>query len=29
VRTIVYLHGFISSPQSRKAVVLGDYLKVA
>jgi len=22
----VYLHGFISSPQSRKAVVLGDYL---
>jgi predicted esterase YcpF (UPF0227 family) len=26
VRTIVYLHGFISSPQSRKAVMLGDYL---
>ena len=26
MRTIVYLHGFISSPQSRKAVVLGDYL---
>jgi uncharacterized protein len=27
VRTIVYLHGFISSPQSRKAVMLGDYLR--
>ena len=27
VRTIVYLHGFISSPQSRKAVILGDYLR--
>lgn len=26
-RTIVYLHGFISSPQSRKAVMLGDYLR--
>jgi predicted esterase YcpF (UPF0227 family) len=23
----VYLHGFISSPQSRKAVLLGDYLR--
>jgi predicted esterase YcpF (UPF0227 family) len=23
----VYLHGFISSPQSRKAVMLGDYLR--
>jgi uncharacterized protein len=27
VRTIVYLHGFISSPQSKKAVILGDYLR--
>jgi hypothetical protein len=27
VKTIVYLHGFISSPQSKKAVMLGDYLK--
>jgi len=27
VRTIVYLHGFISSPQSKKAVMLGDYLR--
>jgi predicted esterase YcpF (UPF0227 family) len=26
VKTIVYLHGFISSPQSKKAVMLGDYL---
>ena len=26
VKTIVYLHGFVSSPQSRKAVMLGDYL---
>lgn len=25
--TIVYLHGFISSPASRKAVMLGDYLR--
>ena len=24
---IVYLHGFISSPQSKKAVMLGDYVK--
>jgi predicted esterase YcpF (UPF0227 family) len=27
LRTIVYLHGFISSPQSRKAVMLGDYVR--
>lgn len=27
MRTIVYLHGFVSSPQSRKAVMLGDYLR--
>jgi uncharacterized protein len=27
VKTIVYLHGFVSSPQSKKAVMLGDYLK--
>ncbi len=27
MRTIVYLHGFISSPQSRKAVMLGDYVR--
>jgi predicted esterase YcpF (UPF0227 family) len=27
VATIVYLHGFISSPASRKAVMLGDYLR--
>jgi predicted esterase YcpF (UPF0227 family) len=27
VRTIVYLHGFISAPQSRKATVLGDYVR--
>lgn len=27
MRTIVYLHGFISSPQSKKAVMLGDYLR--
>jgi predicted esterase YcpF (UPF0227 family) len=26
VKTIVYLHGFISSPLSKKAVMLGDYL---
>jgi uncharacterized protein len=27
LKTIVYLHGFISSPQSKKAVMLGDYVK--
>ena len=27
VKTIVYLHGFISSPQSRKATMLGDYVR--
>lgn len=26
MKTIVYLHGFVSSPQSRKAEMLGDYL---
>jgi predicted esterase YcpF (UPF0227 family) len=26
LKTIVYLHGFVSSPRSRKAVMLGDYL---
>ena len=27
MKTIVYLHGFVSSPQSKKAVMLGDYVK--
>jgi len=27
VKTIVYLHGFISSPLSKKAVMLGDYVR--
>jgi hypothetical protein len=27
VKTIVYLHGFISAPRSRKAIVLGDYVR--
>jgi predicted esterase YcpF (UPF0227 family) len=27
LKTLVYLHGFISSPQSRKAVMLGDYVR--
>ncbi len=27
MKTLVYLHGFISSPASRKAVMLGDYIR--
>jgi predicted esterase YcpF (UPF0227 family) len=27
LKTLVYLHGFVSSPQSKKAVLLGDYLR--
>jgi predicted esterase YcpF (UPF0227 family) len=27
LKTLVYLHGFISSPQSTKAAMLGDYLR--
>ncbi len=27
MKTIAYLHGFISSPLSKKAVMLGDYLR--
>ena len=27
MKTIVYLHGFISSPQSHKATLLGDYVR--
>ncbi len=27
MKAIVYLHGFISSPRSKKAVLLGDYLR--
>jgi predicted esterase YcpF (UPF0227 family) len=27
LKTIVYLHGFISSPLSKKAVMLGDYVR--
>jgi len=27
LKTIVYLHGFVSSPRSKKAVLLGDYLR--
>lgn len=27
MKTLVYLHGFVSSPASRKAVMLGDYVR--
>lgn len=27
MKTLIYLHGFISSPASRKAVMLGDYVR--
>ncbi len=27
MKTLVYLHGFVSSPQSRKAQMLGDYVR--
>jgi predicted esterase YcpF (UPF0227 family) len=27
LKTIVYLHGFISSPQSKKATMMGDYVR--
>lgn len=27
MKVLVYLHGFISSPQSRKAAMLGDYVR--
>jgi len=27
LKSIVYLHGFISSPRSRKAMMLGDYVR--
>jgi uncharacterized protein len=27
LKTLIYLHGFVSSPHSKKAVMLGDYLR--
>ena len=27
MKVLVYLHGFVSSPQSRKAMMLGDYVR--
>jgi predicted esterase YcpF (UPF0227 family) len=27
LKTLIYLHGFISSPASRKALLLGDYIR--
>ncbi|HZZ93542.1 MAG TPA: YqiA/YcfP family alpha/beta fold hydrolase [Usitatibacter sp.] len=27
MKTVIYLHGFVSSPSSKKAVMLGDYVR--